>query len=104
MNNTVTFKYLQHTQMNKFDQNTVPKSKPHEIWSEKEQFIIFEEFKKKLLKWKHIAKHLTNRTENSVKSFFYATIRKIKKLKFLKMIKMMICFPTFRNNSKFSLK
>ena len=86
------------------NKSNLKKQKPkshYEIWSDEEQFLIFENFKKHLLKWKHIADDLQSRTENSVKSFFYTSLRKIKKLKFLRILKSMICFPTFRNNSNF---
>ena len=70
-------------------------------WTEIEQVIIFEEFKRNALKWRTISETVENRSENSVKSFFYSSIRKIKNLRFLKYLKLMICFPTFRNNSNF---
>lgn len=69
-------------------------------WTEIEQLVIFQEFKKHTLKWKVISKIVEQRSENSVKSFFYSSIRKIRSMRYLKYLKLMICFPTFRNNSK----
>ena len=103
MKHTFTTKHFQNENSHTANIKQFPNPKTNGIWTKKEQFIIFEEFKKNFLKWKCISQSLQNRTENSVKSFFYATIRKIKRFKFLKLYKMMICFPTFRNNSKFSL-
>ena len=90
--------FKQNTYRNKVNQ--MKKNIQHTNWSKSEQSIIFEKFKQHNLKWKTIAKSVQNRSENSVKSFFYSSIRKIKKLKNLKILKLMICFPTFRNNSK----
>lgn len=74
---------------------------PVSNWTDVEQVQIFEEFKTSPLKWKTISRTVAGRSENSVKSFFYSSIRKIKGLKYLKFLKLMICFPTFRNNSNF---
>jgi len=46
-------------------------------WSEKEQIQIFEEMKNHLTSWSTISRKLTGRTENSIKNYFYSTVRRI---------------------------
>jgi hypothetical protein len=46
-------------------------------WSEKEQIQIFEEMKNHLTSWSTISRKLMGRTENSIKNYFYSTVRRI---------------------------
>lgn len=47
-------------------------------WSEEEQDRIFDGLVKSLGSWSSLAKKLPGRTENSIKNYFYSSIRRIK--------------------------
>lgn len=49
-------------------------------WSESEQTKIFELMKEHFTSWSGISKCLNGRTENSIKNYFYSTIRRIQSL------------------------
>ena len=47
-------------------------------WSEEEQKCIFESLIRNLSSWSQMAKSLPGRTENSIKNYFYSSVRRIK--------------------------
>ena len=47
-------------------------------WTDQEQTLIFENLKKYFTSWSLMAKELEGRTENSIKNYFYSSIRRLK--------------------------
>lgn len=47
-------------------------------WTEPEQTLIFDNLKKYFTSWSLMAKELEGRTENSIKNYFYSSIRRLK--------------------------
>ena len=69
-------------------------------WSYGEQKSIFKFIIVFKFSWKKIVELLPGRSQNSVKSFFHSTIRRIKKSKLFKFLKVMVTWPTYTNKSK----
>ena len=64
-------------------------------WSHGEQILIFRFTKMFEFSWKIFIKFLPGRSQNSVKSFFHSTIRRIKKSDLFKFLKVMVTWPTY---------
>ena len=47
-------------------------------WTEEEQVLIFQNLKNYFTSWSLMAKELDGRTENSIKNYFYSSIRRLK--------------------------
>lgn len=47
-------------------------------WTDEEQYAIFEGLKTAHSSWSYLAKNIHGRTENSIKNYFYSSIRRIK--------------------------
>ena len=47
-------------------------------WTEEEQKLIFENLKRFFTSWSLMAKELEGRTENSIKNYFYSSVRRLK--------------------------
>lgn len=47
-------------------------------WTDTEQTLIFDNLKKYFTSWSLMAKELEGRTENSIKNYFYSSIRRLK--------------------------
>jgi len=47
-------------------------------WTDQEQTLIFDNLKKYFTSWSLMAKELEGRTENSIKNYFYSSIRRLK--------------------------
>jgi len=47
-------------------------------WSESEQTSIFENLKVYFTSWSSISKMLQGRTENSIKNYYYSSVRRLK--------------------------
>lgn len=58
-------------------------------WSDEEQGRIFELMKEHFTSWSSISKSLNGRTENSIKNYFYSTIRRIQSCKVIEYIDAM---------------
>ena len=69
-------------------------------WSHGEQISIFKFVRVFRFSWKKIIELLPGRNQNSVKSFFHSTIRRIKKSLLFKFLKVMVTWPTYTNKSK----
>ena len=69
-------------------------------WTYSELISILKYVKIFKFSWKNIIKYIPRRSQNSVKSFFHSTLRKIKKSSLFKFLKLMITWPTYTNKSK----
>lgn len=71
-------------------------------WGYEEQVAIFRFVRVFSFSWKKIAEMMPGRNQNSVKSFFHSTIRRIKKSEMFKFLKVMVTWPTYTNKSRVS--
>lgn len=55
-------------------------------WSDNEQGAIFDLMKEHLTSWSGISKSLAGRTENSIKNYFYSTVRRIQSCSVMEFI------------------
>lgn len=73
-------------------------------WSDSEQARIFEFMKEYFTSWSRISKRLRGRTENSIKNYFYSTIRRIQSMdvfEYFMLMKEGKRLPSFKNVSYF---
>ena len=68
-------------------------------WTTNEQIMLFNLVKKYLSKWTIISKEMKWRPDNSIKNYFYSSIRKIKSSKFFTIIQLM----NFKGNKIFNI-
>lgn len=74
-------------------------------WSDKEQDKIFDLMKEHLTSWSGISKGLNGRTENSIKNYFYSTVRRIQAcpvIDFIIKVKLKEPTPTFDSFEAFN--
>lgn len=57
-------------------------------WVEAEQHQIFESLKKYFTSWSLMAKELEGRTENSIKNYFYSSVRRLKSNNIINYLKL----------------
>lgn len=57
-------------------------------WTEGEQHQIFESLKKYFTSWSLMAKELEGRTENSIKNYFYSSVRRLKSNNIINYLKV----------------
>ena len=73
-------------------------------WSDDEQVKIFEYMKEHFTSWSSISKCLNGRTENSIKNYFYSTVRRIQSCKvfdYLLLMKQNKDLPTISSKQQF---
>ena len=73
-------------------------------WSDDEQNRIFELMKEHYTSWSSISKSLNGRTENSIKNYFYSTVRRIQSCKvidYFDLMKQQKDLPPFESIDKF---
>ena len=70
-------------------------------WSNHEQKIIYENLLNNSFSWSSIAKGMPGRTENSIKNYFYSSIRRIKSNSVFEFLERM-CYKTFSNEAEHS--
>jgi hypothetical protein len=68
-------------------------------WSHSEEIAILKYVKIFKFSWKNIIQYLPRRSQNSVKSYFHSTLRRIKKSSLFEFLKLMITWPTYTNKS-----
>lgn len=59
-------------------------------WEEKEQNTIFKQMKINWSSWALISKNLPGRTENSIKNYFYSSIRRLRATEIFKFLGMIL--------------